>query len=362
MEKVLVIEDNDQVRQNIVEILKIDNYEISEARNGKEALQKIDGENYELIVSDIMMPQMDGYELVRVLREEKKLDVPFIFLTAKAEMHDLRHGMNEGADDYISKPFRAEDLLKSVQLRIGRARMQKEHLKELGNNIALFMPHEVRSPLLPIRGYSQLIESEIDNLSKEEIMALVKDIDSSGSRLESTLDKFMRYSELQLITPEKAAKLQKEKFNYPQNLLKKLIAGFTKKAGRSADIDISVDNIPLRISEGHLKIISEELIENSLKFSNSGDKICIKTNVLEESVQLIFQNRGPGISAENIRKIGLFMQFDRKSENKAGNGLGLSIVKSILKIYNGKISITSTQNVLTTIIVTLNRAEKLKKG
>lgn len=119
--KILVIEDNTDIRENIAEILELDGYTVLQAANGKEGIKAAIAEIPELIICDIMMPELDGYGVLHILARKPELaNTPFIFLTAKAERADIRKGMTLGADDYLTKPFDDTELLDAVQ-----ARMQK---------------------------------------------------------------------------------------------------------------------------------------------------------------------------------------------------------------------------------------------
>lgn len=121
MQKILVIEDNLEVRENIVEILELSSYEVAEAPNGKEGVKAAKKELPDLILCDIMMPEMDGYEVLYMLGKDPNTStIPFIFLTAKAEKSDFRQGMSLGADDYLTKPFDDMELLKAIEGRLDK--------------------------------------------------------------------------------------------------------------------------------------------------------------------------------------------------------------------------------------------------
>ena len=121
MQKILVIEDNLDVRENIVEILELSNYEVVEAPNGKEGVKAAKNEHPDLILCDIMMPEMDGYEVLYMLGKDPNTStIPFIFLTAKSEKSDFRQGMSLGADDYLTKPFDDMELLKAIEGRLDK--------------------------------------------------------------------------------------------------------------------------------------------------------------------------------------------------------------------------------------------------
>ena len=119
--KILVIEDHSEVRENIMELLELSGYEAIGAKNGKVGVQEALKEKPQLILCDIMMPELDGYEVLYLLsKNAETTSKPFIFLTAKAEKGDFRKGMNMGADDYITKPFDEMELLGAVERRMER--------------------------------------------------------------------------------------------------------------------------------------------------------------------------------------------------------------------------------------------------
>src|SRR5438067_8625614 len=112
MKKILIIEDNEDVRENTREILELSNYKVFEAENGKTGVETALKEKPDLIVCDIMMPVLDGYGVLHLLgKNEETSGIPFIFLTAKSEKTDFRKGMESGADDYLTKPFDGTELL-----------------------------------------------------------------------------------------------------------------------------------------------------------------------------------------------------------------------------------------------------------
>jgi DNA-binding response OmpR family regulator len=129
MKKILLIEDNLEVRENTSEILSLANYNVVTAENGKVGVELAQKENPDLIICDIMMPELDGYGVLHILsKNEQTATIPFIFLTAKTEKTDIRKGMNLGADDYLTKPFDDTDLLNAIEARLRKNAMaQKQY-------------------------------------------------------------------------------------------------------------------------------------------------------------------------------------------------------------------------------------------
>lgn len=122
MKKILIIEDNTDVRENLAEILELSNYQPITAENGKIGVEKALQEPPDLILCDVMMPELDGFGVLHILsKNQKTADIPFIFLTAKAEKEDFRRGMSLGADDYITKPFDDVALLQTVETRLQKS-------------------------------------------------------------------------------------------------------------------------------------------------------------------------------------------------------------------------------------------------
>ncbi|MBE0544495.1 MAG: response regulator transcription factor [Verrucomicrobia bacterium] len=125
MKKILVIEDEPEMRRNLLTILKLEKFAALGAENGRVGLELVERERPDLILCDVMMPELDGHGVLAALREsEATASVPFIFLTAKGEKADLRSGMNLGADDYLTKPVAKADLLHAITARLRRSEQQ----------------------------------------------------------------------------------------------------------------------------------------------------------------------------------------------------------------------------------------------
>ena len=125
MKKILVIEDEPEMRRNITTLLRFKKYDPIAAENGRLGVEMARREKPDLILCDVMMPELDGYAVLRTLQADSKLAlIPFIFLTAKGEKDDLRSGMNLGADDYLTKPVANNDLVQAIEARLSRSSQQ----------------------------------------------------------------------------------------------------------------------------------------------------------------------------------------------------------------------------------------------
>ena len=140
MKKILIIEDNLEVRENLAEILTLGGYESTVAENGKTGVDKAISELPDLVLCDVMMPELDGFGVLHILsKNQKTADIPFIFLTAKAEKEDFRKGMSLGADDYITKPFDDVQLLQTIETRLNKSERLRAASKQSTGNLEHFI-------------------------------------------------------------------------------------------------------------------------------------------------------------------------------------------------------------------------------
>src|SRR6185369_17905303 len=146
--KILLIEDQPQMRRNIATILEMEGFEVATAENGRRGVELARSANPDLILCDVMMPELDGYGVLKAVREdEATATIPFIFLTAKGEKTDLRAGMNLGADDYLTKPVAKADLLATIAARLERQRVHEQTLQEHIDSIDLKPNFDSPQPL-----------------------------------------------------------------------------------------------------------------------------------------------------------------------------------------------------------------------
>ncbi|MGC3957352.1 MAG: response regulator transcription factor [Verrucomicrobiota bacterium] len=139
MKKILVIEDEPEMRRNLLTILKLEKFQPIGAENGRLGLEAVKREKPDLILCDVMMPELDGHGVLTALREDSELSaIPFVFLTAKGEKEDLRSGMNLGADDYLTKPVARLDLLEAITARLRRSEQQGQ--REFKPDFSSFEP------------------------------------------------------------------------------------------------------------------------------------------------------------------------------------------------------------------------------
>ena len=349
MTKILVIEDEEAIRENILELLEAENFTAVGAANGKTGIKLALEQIPNLILCDVMMPEIDGYGVLKALRSEPiTATIPLIFLTAKADKTDLRQGMELGADDYITKPCTPQELLKAIEIRLERQKTISSHsqqkLDEMRSNISMSLPHELRTPLNAILGFSELILSESDLLEPDEILEMVGQIQVSGRRLYRLIQNFLLYAELEMAAtnPELLEKMQNSELSGVKSLLGEKARQQAKHANRTADLQLNMEEVLVTIDLIKLTKILEELLDNAFKFSLEGTPVVVSTQVENNFFILSVKDRGRGMSADRIAQLEAYMQFDRRVYQQPGLGLGLAIVKRITQLYGGELKIESS--------------------
>jgi len=353
LETILVVEDELSLRENIRETLELNNYRIITAGNGVEALKMCEEEIPDLVLSDIMMPVMDGYRMLEEFQKNPRISsVPFIFLTAKSGESDLRRGMNNGADDYVTKPFRIKDLLQAVSTRLEKKKKAEIIISQTANNISCFVPHELRTPLVSIMGFTQLLIDENDNLNKEEVNDYLHKIKTASSRLHKTIEKFLLYSDLTVSNVKEFLRTSSSLL-VNENELSNFMFSKNYIYERKNDFKFNVSEGTIKLSEEHFHILFEEIIDNAIKFSPQGTDIII-SGFLDNDVYILeVTDFGIGISNENLQLIAPFIQHNRLLNGQDGNGLGIPIVKSLVKLYNGRFDLKSEEKKYTKITLKL---------
>ena len=361
MIKILVIEDEQSIRENIIELLEAEELVGIAAANGSSGLQLAREKRPDLIICDIMMPDLNGYEVLSSLREDPETaTIPFIFLTAKSEKQDARKGMDLGADDYLTKPCKPDELLRAIATRLEKQdifnRKSEGKLDALRRSIALSMPHELKTPLNAILGFAELLAESGASLDDSEIKEMGQIILDSGERLHRMIQNFLLYAELELLAsqPEKLMALDDSEVTYGKSLIRDRAMKLASLARREDDLHLELQEVPLKISAKKLNKLAEELIDNAFKFSDPGTPVLVTGKLEKKYLVLTVSDRGRGMSAAQIAEVGAYSQFERKIHEQQGAGLGLAIAKRLAELHGGTFAIDSDPAVpYTTVRVTL---------
>ncbi len=363
MSLILVVEDDWAIREGICDILELGGYEVVSAVNGQEALAVLMGILPDLIISDIAMPVMDGYEFYRaVRRNENWLAVPFIFLTAKDQRADVRLGRELGADDYLTKPFEREDLLVAVAAKLRRAvefqqptqkKMAElqEHLTRTDRmatigQLAAEFAHEIKNPLTAIAMYAEFAQRDL-RMSDPSLAQDMGQIVEQSERIASQISDLLSFSRQipRLWVDVDILNLLDQVLNLVRFRL--LNISLVRQYHAQAR---AVRGDPARLQQVFLN-----LIVNAVQAMPSGGQLSLSTrDVLIDQLPglaIAVSDTGCGIAPEHLGRI--FEAYFTTKKAGEGTGLGLYVCKNIIEQHGGHIDLQSQAGVGTTFTVHL---------
>ena len=346
--KVLVIDDTEEIRMIISESLNLYGFVTLSAEDGTTGVEIARKDMPDLIICDINMPNMDGYATLTALREEDSTaTIPFIFLSGASDKLNMRRGMELGADDYLTKPFTHKELMAAVNARLEKQadlkRESEKKLDELRGNITMALPHELRTPLNGILGLANLMIDDYASMPPEEVLESAKFIHESAQRLHRLIENFLLHSQIELMASEK--KKIETASNSTALALEEIIPEVARKVAtrfkRDTDLILEVPKGTLLIPSDHFKKIVEELVDNAFKFSDGGKPVRVGTSLSEDKFVLTITDNGRGMTTEQLSSVGPHMQFDRKTYEQQGSGLGLIIAKRLTELLGGQMALES---------------------
>lgn len=360
MQKILVIEDNVALLEEILTALEFENFEVYGSIDGEQGVAMALQHLPDLIVSDIMLPLMDGFGILETLRQNPATaTIPFIFLTARVERKDIRRGMELGADDYVTKPFTTDELLKTIRTRLHKESERNRHYEQaitgLRQVIDHTIPHELRTPLTLILGYSDLMLADFESLTADQALNMIQTIYKAGMRLFRLIENYLLYTQLEIVgmQPDKIGLLREQTLANPQHIIETAAMMKAHTANRPNDLILSLQNATINATENDLRKIAEELIDNALKFSEQGSSVEVSTFTNNSHYVLRVTDRGFGMSQEEMNRIGAYMQFERAVHEQQGMGLGLVIVRRLIDVYGGYMTLESQPQQSTTVTIGL---------
>lgn len=346
--KILLVDDEQNLRDTITELLIHNNYDVKDAANGHEALKILDFWTPDLIISDIMMPIMDGYLFQEIVKDTEMLSqIPFIFLTAKNDPSEIEKSTLMGVDLFLIKPFKIDDLIKIIEVKIERFEKIKNAYNTVNASNNNYFMHEINTPLHGILGSINLLIKNKKRFEENEIDLFYNSIKISAERLNRTLKNSMLYQNL-----------KNNKLEFLNDSSSEIAKEFSKVKDKIANTDtnqakriiFNVDEADIKIRQEYLHFILFELLDNALKFSELNKKVIVlgkKYNT--EYYELVIQDSGIGFSEKQLKEINVNQQFDRDKKEQQGLGLGLFLSKIFIKKIKGVFSIISQKNVGTTI-------------
>lgn len=314
-ETILLIEDEIELQQNLKEILEFNGFSIVTADNGKEGLQKLEMHAIDLVLCDIMMPVMDGYQFLKAFRKiDRFWHIPFIFLSARAGAEDRSRGMTEGADDYLTKPISARMLLNSVSASLDKKKDREFiDLKESKNQ----RPVEVygNQEVSPLKGLMDCLKFQKFAIDRRDWIEVIKQGEMALVEAKC-LDSSIRKIDLYLMLP-----IQQ---NIPSSVfLGGLLEELTRKMGSENFLIDKNSPKPVLFDSHRLQFVLEELLENAIKFNEGTNPVLVAW----DGSALEIKNQQKNLKYGEEVNIQPFGNLYKKSIYHAGLGLGLFLVK-----------------------------------
>ncbi len=344
MYNILVVEDDADLRNNLEEILTEEGYNVIFAKDGLEGYLSVLEKRPDLIISDIQMPNLNGLELLEKLQKDPATDtIPFILFSARNDNISIRKGMTIGADDYITKPFKVDDLLNAIEVRLRKNVTHSISALNFKNNVIKKVAHELRTPLLSVLSYPELLVDNIDDLSIDEIRSIAASMKKSGREMRNNVEKILTYSELLYIeeNPSERGLLSSLSAGVEGNsFLADLLAGYENK---SIAEKILLANAKIKVAESHLVEIFKELIDLGEKYARDGVKYKI-TGTAEGRLYKISTRYEGDIPVETSLPLREPDNLSNENAMRTGLGLELVIVKKIVDLYNGLFEIKLKQS------------------
>lgn len=340
--KILLIEDDKQLQENIKIILEMHKYICITTESGMDGVEIAEREYPDLIICDVMLKEMDGFAVLEKIRSRNSLlHTPFLFLTARADAPDKRKGMNLGADDYITKPFRTQDLLECIKSRLSfKQKKDTERVQAITKNtVQLFLNISEHEFFTPLNGIINLSETLNDLLPGEMEKKLANSISLSAYRMLRTSKKIKCYALLNQMPHNIWSTDTKDKLKISESFdiaLKKINA--TKYSGK-IDIDVTVPYIN-KYDAPTLEFIFIELFDNIIMYADKSMNPKVEVTQNNGHTIFVFENHYEADYSFTHKDV---IPFYQPYNNKSSNGLGLSlyIIKKFVEMQNGSIQITA---------------------
>lgn len=364
---ILIVDDNPTNLQILFDYLEKSGFKILVAPNGERAIRQLEKIIPDIILLDIMMPGIDGYETCRRIRENKAMtDIPVIFMSALSDTFDKIRGFEAGAVDYVTKPFQQEEVLARINAHL-TIRIQKKELSELNRQLSesnitkdkffSVIAHDLKNAFFPLFSYPDLLTRSIDHKDYGNVRKYAGNIKEHIENSYKLMENLLNWSRVQTGTMD---------FRPRVILLYKVglrcVALLSENANQKGiALSYTIDrDICVWADPDMTDTVLRNLISNAVKFTDSGGRITVSARSFNEEVEISVSDTGIGIGEENLPKLFRIDQVLKKegTAGERGTGLGLILCREFVEKNKGKISAESELGKGTTFRFTLPGADR----
>lgn len=360
---ILIVDDTQHNVQVLSQVTRAEGYQVIAAFNGTDAIELAKKRKPNLILLDVLMPDMNGYKVCEILKQDRDLrEIPVIFLSALSDVESKIKGFSVGGVDYITKPFQREEVIARVELHLKLKRLEKEreryikelkkrekHLEQLiraKDEVMRIVSHDIRNPLTGIIGLSDLMLTNNER-TPEMIHRMITAIKKGGVEIMELVNDILEVD----FEKNDAFSINYEDVNM-DDLLKKIIelhdsTAITNSVKLTLDVQDELPLVP--IDPQKISQAISNLVSNALKFTPQNGWVSVSASVNKDTpkmIEIIVKDTGIGIPNENIPT--LFNRHDRNRrlglKGEKGSGMGLDIVKRYIELHEGKIDVESKVN------------------
>jgi signal transduction histidine kinase len=344
---ILIVDDIPANLQVLGAILKHEGYKVRPVPSGVLALQVAEKEKPDLILLDIMMPEMDGYEVCRRIKANPFLsDIPIIFISALNETNNVVKALKSGGVDYVTKPFQAEEVTARVNthVKLYQQSIELQKLNVTKDKFFSIIAHDLKGPMGGFKGMTELLAEHMSNMTMDEVQEHLGTLRDSSVNLFRLLENLLQWARLQQgaipFTPE---------FIQLNHIVKDNI-DLIQESARHKGIEIQHDvppNTKVMADTNMLQTILRNLLSNAVKFSRAGGIVSITAKASDEkNIEISVKDSGIGMSQQMVENL---FRLDARNgrpgtDGEPSTGLGLLLCKEFIETHGGKIRVESEEN------------------
>lgn len=339
---ILVVDDNEMNRDMLTRRLSRRGFDVTPSDSGMDALEKIRGHRYHLVLLDIMMPEVDGIEVLEQVRESRtETELPVIMVTAKDQSEDVVKALDKGANDYVTKPIDFPVLLARV-----RTHLIVKHLSDQKDEFLRIASHDLKNPLMSIYGSARIVETQLapgDELT-EQMHQMVQRVSKNAKLMQRIIEDFLDFQAMEGggLSLEKAAC----DLNHVAREAVESNSDYADQKKMKVELELAESLPELEADPIRLEQVAQNFLSNAIKFSPPESDIVVRTLAENGEVKLEVRDFGPGLTDEDLEKA--FTKYARLSNKPTGgeksSGLGLAISKQMIDLHDGEIGVYNNED------------------